>query len=70
MHKVTVQEAGSHLAMLLNEDVVISREDGIDFRITLLPSMKPGPTFGSARGKVKMSDDFDEPLEDFQEYTV
>lgn len=26
------------------------------------------PKFGSARGLVNMSDDFDEPLEDFEEY--
>lgn len=25
-------------------------------------------TFGSAKGLIKMSDDFDEPLEDFAEY--
>ena len=26
------------------------------------------PIFGSAKGKYQMSDDFDEPLEDFKEY--
>lgn len=73
IHKVTLQEAGSHLATLLNEamrgeDVVISRDDGIDFRIIPFPSGKPVPKFGSAKGQVEMSADFDEPLEDFQEY--
>jgi hypothetical protein len=29
---------------------------------------KPRPQFGSAKGLIKMSDDFDEPLEDFEEY--
>ena len=28
----------------------------------------PRPRFGSARGLIKMADDFDEPLEDFAEY--
>jgi hypothetical protein len=28
----------------------------------------PGPKAGSARGKVRMSADFDEPLPDFAEY--
>jgi len=28
----------------------------------------PMPEFGSAKGLIKMSDDFDEPLEDFAEY--
>lgn len=27
-----------------------------------------GPQFGSARGLISMSEDFDEPLEDFAEY--
>lgn len=26
------------------------------------------PKFGSAKGSIRMSDDFDEPLEDFEEY--
>jgi hypothetical protein len=29
---------------------------------------KPRPQFGSAKGLISMSDDFDEPLEDFAEY--
>lgn len=29
----------------------------------------PKPTFGSAKGKIHMTDDFDDPLEDFAEYT-
>jgi uncharacterized protein DUF2281 len=28
----------------------------------------PRPRFGSAKGLITMSDDFDEPLEDFKEY--
>lgn len=29
---------------------------------------KPRPKFGSGKGMFKMSDDFDEPLEDFKDY--
>lgn len=29
---------------------------------------KPAPKFGSAKGKYVLSADFDEPLEDFNEY--
>lgn len=32
------------------------------------PIDQPSPKFGSAKGLVKMSDDFDEPLDDFEEY--
>ena len=33
-----------------------------------LPPKQPVPKFGSAKGFVKISDDFDEPLEDFEDY--
>ncbi|WP_373522236.1 DUF2281 domain-containing protein [Aquiflexum sp.] len=29
---------------------------------------KPKPVFGSAKGEIILSPDFDEPLEDFKEY--
>jgi antitoxin (DNA-binding transcriptional repressor) of toxin-antitoxin stability system len=32
------------------------------------PTAKPRRQSGSARGLISMSDDFDEPLEDFEEY--
>ena len=31
-------------------------------------SENPSPQFGNARGQVSMSEDFDQPLEDFAEY--
>jgi hypothetical protein len=38
-----------------------------DAYITPNPSQKK-PIFGCAKGKFKMSNDFDDPLEDFMEY--
>jgi len=32
------------------------------------PSAHAAPVFGCLKGQIKMSDDFDEPLEDFKEY--
>jgi hypothetical protein len=32
------------------------------------PSTKAVPVFGCMKGQIKMSADFDEPLEDFKEY--
>jgi hypothetical protein len=29
---------------------------------------KPKPKFGSAKGLIKMADNFDEPLEEFKDY--
>jgi hypothetical protein len=35
---------------------------------SIYSSSKPRPKFGSAKGLIEMSDDFDEPLEDFKDY--
>ena len=34
----------------------------------LEPSTQAVPVFGCLKGQIQMSDDFDEPLEDFKEY--
>jgi prevent-host-death family protein len=73
MHTVGLQEAAGRLAELIDEvasgeEVVITREDGATFKIVPIALMPPSPKFGSAKGLVKMTEDFDEPLEDFQAY--
>lgn len=73
MQKVDVNEAGKHLRELIEEasrggEVIITRGDGAAFKLVPAPETKPRPRFGSARGEVWMSDDFDEPLESFQNY--
>ncbi len=44
--------------------------DFIDFLLEKSSAKKKKviPQFGSAKGKIKMSPDFDAPLEDFKEY--
>ena len=44
--------------------------DFIDFLVqkSSSKSKKIVPTFGSAKGKIKMAPDFDAPLEDFKDY--
>lgn len=44
--------------------------DFIDFLISKSSHKKKRitPQFGSAKGKINMSPDFDEPLEDFKDY--
>lgn len=71
MHQVALQEAETQLAQLIEEvangeEVVITRRDGAAFRIVPIHTTKPRPKFGSAQGLVKMADDFDDPLEDFE----
>ncbi|PSB17419.1 prevent-host-death protein [filamentous cyanobacterium CCP1] len=73
MHQVDLKEAEAHLAELIDEvaggeEVVIIRSDGASFKIVPIRSVEAVPKFGSAKGLVKMSDDFDAPLEDFEEY--
>ncbi len=68
-----MKEAETRLAELIGmvaggEDVGIIKDDGSGFKIIPFPYKKPYPKFGSAEGLVEMSDDFDEPLEDFEEY--
>ena len=73
MHTVGLKEAAGRLAELIDEvasgeEVVITREDGATFKIIPVALMPPFPKFGSAKGRVQMREDFDEPLEDFQAY--
>jgi prevent-host-death family protein len=73
MHQVNLKEAQTQLAELIEaaasgEEVVITCSDGTSFKIVPISTTKPRPKFGSAKGLVKMSDDFDEPLEDFEAY--
>ncbi len=73
MRQVALKEAETRLAELIGivaggEEVIITKDDGSAFKIISLIRNKPYPKFGSAKGLVEMSDDFDEPLEDFEEY--
>jgi antitoxin (DNA-binding transcriptional repressor) of toxin-antitoxin stability system len=72
MYKLPLKEAETKLAELISkaasgEEVVITREDGTAFQIVPAVPQKRR-IVGIAKGSVWMSDDFDEPLEDFKEY--
>jgi prevent-host-death family protein len=74
MHQINLKEAGIRLEELIEEaasgeEVVIIRSDGTSFKIVPIPPAKATPKFGSAKGLIKMSDDFDELLDGFEEYT-
>lgn len=73
MQQVALEEAGSQLAELIGmvaggEEVIITGNDGSAFKIIPVSHKRPYPKFGSAKGLIEMSDDFDEPLEDFEAY--
>jgi len=73
MIKVSLKEAQNHLEQLLEdaahgEEVLVTLEDGLSCKIVPFESPRPKPVFGSARGLIRIREDFDEPLEDFKEY--
>ena len=70
MTKLDIVQAKSNLLKLLDlaikgEEIVITKDDKPVAKIS--PIKRPLKR-GSAKGKIWMSDDFDQPLEDFQEY--
>lgn len=73
MHKISIHDAEKRLHDLVDEaergeEVVITRGDGAAFKLVPLPKRAPRPTFGSAKDEVWMSEDFDAPLDDFEDY--
>jgi len=66
-----VAEAKAHFSTLVRkalqgEEVVIARDNKPLLR--LVPVGVPTRAPGSARGRVRLADDFDAPLEDFADY--
>lgn len=73
MQSVTMEKAAETLPDLLRDvlegrDVVITRDGEPVARLTPVSTQHPHRQFGSAAGMISMSDDFDEPLEEFAEY--
>lgn len=72
MKPVELAEAKEHLDELIEqasrgEDVVIVKDDRPLARLVSFQE-KRERRFGSAKGQIKIADDFDEPLEDFRNY--
>jgi antitoxin (DNA-binding transcriptional repressor) of toxin-antitoxin stability system len=73
MQQVTIDEAKARLldlidAALEGETVSIAKDDQHAVQLVPIVGEKRRPQFGSAKGLIWMSDDFDAPLEDFKEY--
>ena len=74
MQQVDLDEAKIHLLDLIEaaskgEEIIITRDNHPVAKLVPVSLAKPRPQFGSAAGLITMADDFDEPLEDFSEYT-
>ncbi|MBW3624431.1 MAG: DUF2281 domain-containing protein [Armatimonadetes bacterium] len=73
MQTVNLQEAQSHLDELIEaavngETIFIAQEDRPLVQLVPVVADRRRPQFGSAKGLITMSEDFDKPLADFKEY--
>lgn len=55
-------------AATCGELIIITKDTHPVVQIIATSETKKRPVFGSAKGMITMSDDFDAPLEDFHEY--
>lgn len=73
MSRVNIHEAKTHLSRLVDEavrggEVIISRANKALVKLVPFEEARPPRRLGTAAGKVRMSQDFDEALADFDEY--
>ena len=71
--KVSVYEAKSKLSQMINkalegEDVIITRNGRDTVKLTPV-TKKKGDWIGMYEGQIVIHDDFDDPLEEFEEYS-
>ncbi|HUP42432.1 MAG TPA: type II toxin-antitoxin system prevent-host-death family antitoxin [Thermoanaerobaculia bacterium] len=73
MSRVSIHEAKTHLSRLVDEavrggEVIIARGNKPLVKLVPVAEARPPRRLGTAAGKVRMSEDFDEPLPEFDEY--
>lgn len=73
MSIVNIHQAKTHLSRLVDEavgggEVIIARSNKPLVKLVPIDEARPPRRLGDAAGKVRMSDDFDEPIPDFDEY--
>lgn len=73
MTTVAIEQAQRELSRLiddvaLGERIVITRNQLPVAELVPVTHPVPKPTFGSAKGMVRMSEDFEAPIDDFQDY--
>ena len=55
-------------SVIKGEEIVFTQNDLPVAKLVAVKQEKPRPQFGSAKGLFTMAEDFDAPLEDFDEY--
>ena len=74
MTKVTIHEAKTHLSKLIRkalagEEIIIAKGDKPLVKLTVIPELRKQRRIGGAKGIIEfMAEDFDAPLDDFQDY--
>ena len=73
MYQIELEKAKAQIESLLQtalegEEVVITQNEQPVLKLVSIPPAKSRRQSGSAKGLITMSDDFDEPLEDFAAY--
>jgi antitoxin (DNA-binding transcriptional repressor) of toxin-antitoxin stability system len=74
MTQVNIHEAKTNLSKLIQqalegEDIIIARDNEPLVQLVALPEKRQQRRIGGAKGIIEtMSDDFDAPLDDFQDY--
>ena len=72
--QVNVHEAKSQLSKLIEralagEEIIIARNNKPTVRLQVLPSARHKRKLGEVKGLIRhMDEDFDQPLDDFQDY--
>lgn len=74
MRQVSLEDAHARFLTLIQEavngeEIIITKDNRPLVRLTpVMEKKRPRPQFGSAKGLISMSDDFDAALEDFKDY--
>lgn len=73
MYQIELDKAKSQIESLIQtaldgEEVIITRNDEPVLKLVPVSKSNTRRKAGSAKGMIRMSEDFDEPLEDFREY--
>jgi len=73
MTQVNIHEAKTNLSKLIDkvlkgESVVISKSNKPVVKLVLVDELKTKRSIGTAKGVIKISDDFNEPIDEFNGY--
>jgi prevent-host-death family protein len=73
MYQIELEKAKSQIDSLLQtaldgEEIVITQNERPVLKLVPISAVKSRRRSGSAKGLITISDDFNEPLEDFAEY--